>query len=100
MNYIELYMSKIKTIFKEGIKTVAEAYAEGKYNFEHPTPEIELLAKQRLKGFKGLEREPISFLRVKDERIPELSEMMVSSCGCCAPYKFRQNIIKDEQWQS
>lgn len=91
-------MRKLKTILKEGVKTVADAYEQGRYNFENPTPEIEALALQRAENFEGLEREPIGFLRVEDKRIPKLSNMMVSDCGCTAPYYFRQSIIINEQW--
>ena len=92
-------MGKLKTIIKEGVKDVADAYIEGKYNFDNPTPEIEQLAKERLKTCNGcLVREPIKFLRVEDERIPELSNKMCDECGCTAAYKFRQNSIKCKRW--
>lgn len=91
---------KIKTILKNGISDTLDAYEEGVYNFNNPTKEIEDLARQRLKECDCLEREPISFLRVKDERIPKLSEMICGECGCTASYKFRQSKDKCKQWSS
>jgi hypothetical protein len=92
-------MGKIKTVLKEGVFNVADAYQEGFKNYQNPKHEIEMEAKRRALVCKDcLIDEPISFLRVEDERIPELSNKIFSCCGCAAPYKARQNKIKCEKW--
>ena len=93
-------MKKIRTILKQGAKLTADAYAEGLRNFENPTPEIEALARERIKDCDCLVDEPISFLRVSDPNIPELSNKMCNECGCTAAYKFRQSIVKCEKWRN
>ena len=71
----------------------------GMTNYSLNDPKIEALALKRYKLSKeSIEKEPISFLKIKDSRIIGLSEMMVSECGCAAPYFYRQSIEKLEEW--
>lgn len=86
---------KIKSVAKHGIDPIKI----GKRNFENPTEEVEQLARDRVKYCECLEDEPISFLRVEDKRIPELSNKMCGRCGCTAPYLFRQSVKMCKGWQ-
>lgn len=89
--------SKIKTIIKDGL----DPYFEGKRNFEHPNPEMELLAAERAKtcvGCRYFKKEPIGFLRITDHNVPELSDMSCGKCGCLSPYKNRQSIKPCKKW--
>lgn len=91
-------MSKFETILKVGLKP----YNEGKKNFNDPIPEVEDLARERLEICKRcphFKKEPISFFRVKDERIKGFSEMMCGDCGCELPYKSRQSITICKKWK-
>lgn len=83
---------------KHGVKP----YYEGKNNFEHPKPITEALARERLQEClkcEDFKKEPISFLRIKDKRIKEFSEMVCSDCGCELPYKSRQSITICKKWK-
>lgn len=75
---------------------------EGKRNFENPKDEIERLAAERAeicKGCRYFKKEPIDFLRIKDDRIPDLSEMSCGKCGCILSYKLRQSISICKRWK-
>ena len=86
---------KVKTLVSDGL----EPLEVGRSNYLLNDPDIETLALKRYKLSKDcIEKEPISFLKIKDERIKGLSEMMVSDCGCAAPYFFRQSIEKLKEW--
>ena len=86
---------KVRTLISDGL----EPLEVGMANYLLNDPDIEALALKRYKLSKGsIEKEPISFLKIKDERIAELSEMMVSDCGCAAPYFYRQSIEKLKEW--
>lgn len=85
---------KIKSLSKHGLDPIKE----GMHNFKNPTDEVENLAKERLKKCNCLVDEPISWLRVEDKRIPELSNKMCGECECTAAYLFRQNIKICKQW--
>lgn len=90
-------LSKVKTISHVGLKP----YEVGKHNFYYTDDEVESLAKERLKTCSGCPffvDEPIDFLRVKDEKIPELSNKICSGCGCTLPYKIRQSIQPCDKW--
>lgn len=91
---MQSFKKKIVSLVSSGL----DPYIEGKRNFENPIQEMEDLAKERLKDCNCLVTEPIDFLRVSEERIPELSNMMCDECGCTASYKFRQSIKKCEKW--
>lgn len=98
MKQLKSLTKKAKTLLKVGI----EPYELGKANFEHPTPCIEKLAKQRAEICKGCEHfqeEPIEQFQVFDSRIPELSKMYCEGCGCISSYKLRQNIKICDKWQ-
>jgi len=73
----------------------------GKFALENPTTQTENLAKKRLeicKNCPDFQIEPIPFLRIKDENIPELSEKYCKKCGCALPYKTRQNLQTCPKW--
>ncbi|RMZ60064.1 hypothetical protein D1632_10775 [Chryseobacterium nematophagum] len=45
-------------------------------------------------------QEPISDMRVQDEKVPELSERMCAHCmGCVLSYKLRQSVKPCEFWK-
>lgn len=86
---------KVRTLISDGL----EPLEVGMANYLLNDPDIEALALKRYKLTKDfIEKEPISFLRIKDERIEWLSEMMVSDCGCAAPYFYRQSVVKLKEW--
>lgn len=89
------FKNKVKTLLKDGL----DPFEEGIHNFKNPTKEIDDLARERLKDCNCLVKEPIPFLRVEDNNIPELSNKMCEECGCTAPYKFRQSIKKCPKWR-
>ena len=96
MNRLQSINKKAKALIKSGI----EPYDIGKYYFENPDPEVEALAKERLKDCSEcLEIEPIDAWKVEDTRIPELSNKSCSKCGCIAPYKFRQSLEPCKKWK-
>ena len=76
------------------------AIDEGTRNFYKPKPEVEALAKQRLKDCSDCLEDAPKLLRVKDNRIPELSGKQCKNCSCIAPFKFRQSIDKCSKWES
>lgn len=90
--------SKIKTLLTEGI----EPLIEGKHNFENPNHETESLANERTitcidcRYFKD---EPIDFLQIKDNNIPDISGKSCGKCGCILPYKLRQSKSICKRWQ-
>jgi hypothetical protein len=92
---MQSFRKKIKTLFKVGI----DPLEEGVINFKNYNKEVDDLAKERLQYCDCLVDEPISFLKVIDERIPKLSGKMCDECGCTASYKFRQSISKCDKWQ-
>lgn len=95
---MQSFKKKIASLVKHGIDPIQE----GINNFNHPILEVEGLAEDRKDTCMGCEfyvDEPISFLRVEDKRIPELSNKMCDSCGCTLSYKLRQSIDKCGKWQ-
>lgn len=91
------FKKKAITLIKDGLKPVEE----GVENFNNPKPEIEALANER--SLVCLEcphfvKEPVSFLRVNDDRILAISKMMCGECGCTLPYKTRQTITICDRW--
>jgi len=97
--------SKIKSVAKKA-KTLSEIgsdpYFEGKYNFENPVNEIETLACERKNicvNCPMFVEEPISFLKVEDNRIIELSNKICDDCGCTLSYKLRQSKSICSKWQ-
>lgn len=89
---------KIKTISKDGMDSVFM----GMENYNNPDPCIEGLAKERSKTCMGcplFNNESISFLKIKDKRIPVLDGMMCGECGCSSPYLLRQNIKICKKWK-
>ena len=88
----------VETVTKKGVKPLVQ----GKKNFNNPTDEVEALAKERLEICKGcvfFEEEPIEWLKVEDERLPEASGMYCADCGCVSSYKIRQSLQLCEKWQ-
>lgn len=89
---------KIKTIAKNGIEPIER----GVTNYKLEIEKFEVLARDRMEVCKGcvnFVEEPISFLRIKDRRIPELSNMMCDDCGCSSPYLLRQDIKICKHWK-
>ena len=95
---MQSFKKKIVSLVSNGI----EPLEEGMRNFRNPVLEIERLAENRMNEClvcDFFQPEPISFLRVKDKRITELSNMMCDECGCTLSYKLRQSIEKCSKWQ-
>jgi len=103
--------NKTKSIIKKA-RTLAthglDPLEVGKANYLLNDPLIEAEALRRYKLSKHLiEYEPLEYLivlgkkievRIKDERIEGLSEMMLTKCGCAAPWFFRQDIDTIKEW--
>ena len=86
---------KIKSLASNGLKPLEE----GMRNYLLNNPIIEDKARKRYELSKNcIVKEPVDFLRIKDKRIPELSEMMAEDCGCAAPFFYRQDIYKLKEW--
>lgn len=95
---MQSFKKKIVSLIEHG----TDGLEEGMRNFKKPIPEVETLAESRKNTCVGCPffiNEPISFLRVTDERIPELSNTMCNECGCTLSYKLRQSINKCSKWQ-
>lgn len=89
---------KLKTLKADGL----DPFIEGAKNYHKLDLEIEDLARKRAEVCRSCDervREPISFLRITDERIPTLHEHMCNGCGCSLPYLLRQSIKICEKWQ-
>lgn len=96
---MQSFKKKIVSLVKNGIEPIEE----GINNFNHPNIDVELLAKERKETCVVCSMfvdEPISFLRVKDKAIPELSNKMCYSCGCTVSYKLRQSLDKCDKWEN
>ena len=94
---MQSFKKKIVSLVTNGIEPVEE----GLRNFRNPVLEIERLAENRMHECSECEffqTEPISFLRVEDKRIKELSNMYCEECGCTSSYKLRQSITKCKKW--
>ena len=98
-------MRPIKSIIKKAcsvIKNGIEPIEEGMRNFNNPCKEAERLARQRIATCTQCPHykiEPVSFLRVEDERIPQAGSRYCSDCGCTLSYKIRQSQTICKQWQ-
>ena len=95
-------MSRLKNILKQLTKKGIKPFIDGVSNFYNPIEEIEELAEERVQTCIGCEHyqdEPIEWMKVKDERIPEASGKYCPACECILSYKLRN--IKDvcEKWQ-
>lgn len=87
---------KVNSLLKNGL----EPLEVGMANYLLNDPEIEELALERLElSKKAIEKEPIRMFAISDKRILGLDKMMVSKCGCAAPYYFRQSIEKLKEWK-
>lgn len=98
MTKVKSILDKVKTISNLGM----EPYRVGKHNFYYIDESVEKLAEERLKTCMGCDdfvHEPVDFLRVVDDRIPELSNKMCNACGCTSAYKIRQSIKPCDKWQ-
>lgn len=94
---MQSFKKKIVSLVTNGI----EPLEVGMHNFRNPVLEIERLAENRMNECSGCEffqTEPISFLRVEDKNIVELSNKMCNECGCTLSYKLRQSITKCKNW--
>ena len=86
---------KIKSVLKDGVEPIDE----GTENFQNGS--MEETAIERAKVCAGCEsrvKEPIPMFRVKDAKIPLLSERMCENCGCPLSYLLRQNIKICKKW--
>jgi hypothetical protein len=95
---MQSFKKKIKSVLKNGIDPVLE----GINNFKNENKAVEVLTKERLKECLKCPNfidEPIDFLKVKDKRIPELTDKMCGDCFCTLSYKLRQSTIKCKLWQ-
>lgn len=92
----------MNSIFKKVITLAGsglEPLEVGMANYLLNDPKVEALAIKRYELSKHcIEKEPIKLFSIKDKRIDGLSEMMVTKCGCAAPYFYRQNIEKLKEW--
>lgn len=93
----------MNSIFKK-VRTLASSGLEplevGMANYLLNDPEIEKLALERYELSKHcIEKEPINLFAIKDKRIKGLSKMMVTECGCAAPYFYRQSIEILKEWK-
>ena len=94
---MQSFKKKVLSLIENGIEPLEEGFS----NFRNPVLEIERLAINRMDTCVGCEffkEEPISFLRVEDKSIPELSKMYCDDCGCTLSYKLRQSISKCNKW--
>ncbi len=94
---MQSFKKKIVSLVANGI----EPLEVGMHNFRNPVLEIERLAENRMNECSicdFFQPEPISFLRVLDTRIVELSNMYCEECGCTSSYKLRQSITKCKNW--
>jgi hypothetical protein len=95
---MQSFSKKIKTLLKVGINSLEE----GLKNFKSYDQEAENSANKRLFDCVNCDSfvdEPIKFLKITDNRIPELSGKMCDECGCILSYKLRQSISKCDKWQ-
>jgi hypothetical protein len=95
---MQSFRKKIGSILTNGIEPISE----GVSNYNNPKPDTESLAKDRLSicaSCPMFKTEPIPFLRVKDERLPEASDMFCDDCGCTLPYKLRQSLSLCKKWE-
>lgn len=89
---------KIKSIANNGIEPIVD----GMSNYKKNIAKVEALAKERADVCKGCDdfvKEPIPMFKIKDERIPELSNKMCDICSCASPYLLRQNIKICKKWK-
>lgn len=94
---MQSFKKKIVSLVKNGISPLEE----GVRNFNTIDMDVELLAKERTGVCVDcifFVDEPISFLKVKDKNIPELTDKMCDDCGCTLSYKIRQSLIKCDKW--
>lgn len=99
MSKLKSAIGKAKTLSNVGL----EPFEIGKNNFDNPSKEVEELAIKRAAicvGCPLMKIEPIESFRVKDERIPELSNMMCGDCFCELPLKTRQSISICDAWKN
>lgn len=88
-------MKKLKSLTKKIVNIDLQAYYEGLINLKKGLFQEE--AEQRFdicKSCPNMEIEPIEELRVKDNSIPGISDMMCNECGCEIALKVRQDISK------
>lgn len=96
-------MKKGTSIFKK-IKSLSKELDpafKGMENYRANDYNVEKLAKERAEVCRGCElrkEEPISFLKVKDERIKSLEGKICGACGCALPYLLRQSQKVCKYW--
>lgn len=98
--FIKSIKEKASTISENGIVGV-KAIKEGFDNYNNPTKETELLAKERLKEClkcEFYEEEESDLLKIEDTLMIELDSMKCGHCSCALTYKLRQSILKCNKW--
>lgn len=88
---------KLETIAKTGFKPITA----GIKNKIITNKEVERKAAQRAQicfGCEHMELEPVGFMQVEDDKIPEVSKMMCEDCFCSIPLKIRQDKILCKKW--
>ena len=88
---------KLETINKVGLKP----FAEGLKNKVFGNESNEKVAQQRANicvSCVEMEIEPVEFMRVEDNKIPAVSNMMCGDCFCSIPLKIRQDKILCKKW--
>lgn len=91
------FKKKIVSLVKNGIEPLNTGYN----NFKHPNIDVEILANERKETCVKCPMfvdEPIEFLKVIDNAIPELSNKMCDLCACTLSYKLRQSNNKCDKW--
>lgn len=99
---IQSFKKKIVSLLNEENSILALKEGMHNFNLKEPDFDVELLALERTETCLKCPYfvdEPIEFLKIKDERIKELSGKMCDECGCVSSYKLRQSQIKCVKWQ-
>lgn len=94
---LDSFFKKSASVIENGVDPIIV----GKNNYDANIPDIEDLAIERAETCNTCREnktEPISFFRVKDERIFAVSEKMCNVCGCALPFLIRQSEKICQKW--
>ena len=89
---------KIKSISKNGLSPIIQGEKNYKSNLK-PIEDKAMLRADTCKRCEDFIDEPLDIFKVKDERLPYLSEKMCDECGCAIPYLLRQNKKICKKWK-
>lgn len=84
-------MKKLESLRKKAKNVDVKAVYEGVKN--KLSGELEELAIERAEICRACDKnveEPIDSLKIKDEKLPHISERCCDVCGCALPYLLRQ----------